>query len=104
MSLFSASYWLKLSDKSVVSKSSLYYYILHSYCDSSNTITEGEPILCAKDISLNDRYVTVTDTRDLSTDYSVMLYPTKIGWCALGGTAAVVGAITTAAVVYLKRK
>lgn len=119
MSLFSPSYWLKILDKNIVSKSSLYYYILHEVNDRGKNYIEGDTIFCAgkrfilyddsktieaeslfhpDKIILDDRNIIILDKQGNSFTYYVMLYPSKKSWYIVGGTALLAGAIIS----YLK--
>ncbi len=59
------------------SKSIFYTYVLHKTLDTSIKLREGEMFLNVKKLELSD-YVEITDNRDITTDYSVTIYPSKL--------------------------
>lgn len=59
------------------SKSIFYTYVLHKTLDSSIKLREGELFLNVKKLELSD-YVEITDNRDITTDYNVTIYPSKL--------------------------
>ena len=85
----SKSYFFCISFKSVTSKE----YLFRN--------KNKEKILCAKKIEIDDKYVAVTDTRNMSTDYEVYISPNNIFYISMIG---VTGLITSSIIFYLKRK
>lgn len=73
MVLFNPKRWLSLDEKkSEFVKNRLFHYYLYSISD---VLDCDEKLLCIKDVNIGNEFVTMTDTRDVTSDYSLYLYP-----------------------------
>lgn len=77
MVLFKASTWLTWDGNSLRSKSFALDYFLFKTIDHSVKLDSNHEFLNVKSIDLKD-YVEVTDNRDSTTDFTVVIYPSKL--------------------------